>query len=330
MKNTFFALAALAATTAFAQSSVTISGGIGLVLARTPDMSATTHPTTGVVTPGVASRTKMNNLGVADTALTFRSVEDLGGGLSVSALFNMRIDATDGSQGPGQGSRLAQNVKLALAGGFGEIASGRFNGPVEVMRGFGDHWLGYDHGVPVFGHPSDAATRYNGMLQYTTPVMAGFKVAAAYAFKESTATATDDTAEVALSYASGTLKAGLGYTQSSFGIQDKDVITLGAQYDFGVARPAFVHSSTENAGVNSKRTSLNVTVPLGTSALLRAGYEHQKTDGFGRVSGLGFGGEYYLSKRTKLLADIMTRDSKRADVADWDGAGVYMGLKHAF
>lgn len=324
MKKSLIALAALAATSAFAQSSVTLSGGVGIVMSHIPAIGATT------TTAAQASKTKLDNLGVADSALTFNAVEDLGGGLKAAATMNMRFGADDGVQGPGQGSRQFQNVKLALSGGFGEVAAGRFNGPVDVMRGFGDHWLGYDHGATVFGHASDAPTRYNNTLQYTTPVMAGFKVSAAYALKEEELTTTEDLTEVVLSYAGGPLKAGLGFTRNAGLVKDKNVTTLGAQYDFGMARLALVHSLTDNVGVDSNRTSIQVTMPVGTNINLRAGFERQKTDGFGRVNGMGFGGEYILSKRTKVLADITTRDSESTAVGDWDGIAAFVGLKHTF
>lgn len=322
MKKTLLALAAFAAASAFAQSSVTISGGVGVVLANTPDIGATT------TAAAQSSQTKLNNLGVADSAITFAAVEDLGSGLKVGATMNMRFNATDGAQGPAQGNRAFQNVKLALSGGFGEIAAGRFNGPVDVMRGFGDHWLGYDHGATVFGHASDASTRYDSTLQYTTPVFGGFKLAIARDLK-GTSTAPTWT-EAALSYAGGPLRAGIGITRNSGLVDDKNVTTLGAQYDFGIARPAVVHSRTDNAGVISNRTSVQVTAPVAANINLRAGYERQKTDGFGAVTGMGFGGEYILSKRTKLLADLLTRNSKSSAVGDWDGVATFVGMKHSF
>lgn len=325
MKKSIIALAALAAaTTTFAQSSVTISGGVGLVMSHIPAIGASTAG------PATTSKTKVDNLGVADSAVTFNATEDLGGGLKIAATMNMRFGADDGAQGPGQGSRLFQNVKLAVSGGFGELAAGRFNGPVDGMRAFADHWLGQDHGATVNGQGADAGTRYNNMLQYTAPVMSGFKVAGAYALKEETLPTTENMAELALSYANGPLKAGLGFTRNSFLVKDKNVTTMAAQYDFGVVRPAVAHSRTDTAGVAATRTSLQVTVPLGASAILRAGYEHQKTDGFGRVIGMGFGGEYILSKRTKVLADITKRDSESAAVGDWDGFATFVGLKHTF
>lgn len=330
MKKSLIALAVLAATSAFAQSSVTISGGVGTVVSHIPAIGAFTAIGAAAPTAAQASRTKIDNLGVADSAITFASVEDLGGGLKASATMNMRFGADDGAQGAAQGSRLFQNVKLALSGGFGELAAGRFNGPVTVAEGFGDHWLGYDHGTTVFGAASDVATRYNNTLQYTTPVMSDFKVSAAYALKEETLSTTENMAEVALSYANGPLKALLGFTKNSFLVKDKNATTLGATYDFGVARPSLVHTRTDTAGVAANRTSLQVTVPLGAASILRAGYERQKTDGFGRVIGMGFGGEYRLSKRTKVLADIMKRDSESTAVGDWDGFATFVGLKHTF
>ncbi len=324
MKKSLMVLAVLAASPAFAQSSVTLSGGVGLVVARLPAIAATSSAA------AQASQTKLNNLGVADSAITFAAVEDLGGGLKVAATMNMRFSADDGVQGPAQGSRTFQNVKLALSGGSGEMAVGRFNGPVDVMRSLGDHWLGYDHGGAVFGHPGDAATRYDNTLQYSTPVMGGFKLAAAQALKESSTTATANLREAALSYAAGPWKAGLGLTRNSGMLKGRNVTTLAALYDFGVARPALVHSHTDNVGVKSNRTSLQVAVPVTANVTVRAGYERQKTNGFGQVTGMGFGGEYVLSKRTKLLADFTTRNSKSAAVGDWDGVATFVGVKHRF
>lgn len=326
MKKTLIALAALAAGTAFAQSTVTISGGVAVGLQHTAGKES-----------GAVSVNGLKNIDAAGNNLTFAVVEDLGGGLKASATINSRFDPTDGSQGAWQGTRFAQNVKLAVAGGFGEVAMGRFNAPVDAMRGgwdlFNAAGASADAGYGAFGHASDASTRYNGTLQYTSPVFSGFKVAAATAFKDNTA-GSGNVAEVALSYVNGPISAGLGFTKNAGATKEKDVVTLGGSYNFGVAKVALTHANVKNdqtvAADDIKRTSLHVSAPVASNIVLKAGFERINSDVTNADSTVvAVGADYILSKRTKVILDAWKKNSDTAATDD-KGMSYVLGLKHTF
>jgi predicted porin len=113
MKKTLIALAALAATTAFAQSTVTIGGTLEVAPARSTKLTTQTGDNAALTVKG-------SNLGQHNTwstsVLSISAVEDLGGGLKASAVM---------ISGVGDGF-AARERTLALEGGFGTIRFGRF------------------------------------------------------------------------------------------------------------------------------------------------------------------------------------------------------------
>lgn len=97
MKKTLIALAALASTAAFAQSSVTLSGAFGVGIQNTSNDSK--------------ARWNMTN-----GDLTATAVEDLGGGLKANASMSV---TTEGQRG---GNVTVEFAKFALSGGFGKFS----------------------------------------------------------------------------------------------------------------------------------------------------------------------------------------------------------------
>jgi len=110
MKKTLVALAALAATGAFAQSSVTISGQLdaGLVVANSVAGVATTTLAGGQYG---ASR------------LRFVGVEDMGGGNKANFLLEMQPSMVNG--GTSGNGLFNRGAWLGLSGGWGEMRLGR-------------------------------------------------------------------------------------------------------------------------------------------------------------------------------------------------------------
>lgn len=311
MKKTLIALAALTAGAAFAQSTVTISGGVALGYLRDGTNATAVN--------------KLANYGAADSAITFAVVEDLGGGLKAAATINQRFDATNGASGnTGATNGFAQNVKLALSGGFGEVAAGRFNGPVDIMRGPLDFFNGA--AIGVYGHATDAATRHNGTLQYTTPVFSGVKGTLAVIDKDNNTGYAANVTEGTVTYTNGPVYLGLGYTQNAGGLDGNKVVTLGGAYNFGVAKVALTYSdrSAEVATNDSTRYTLGVSAPVGANVVARAAYEkfNSKTDA-NDFSWFGVGADYILSKRTKLILDATKKDTASS-------VSLFLGAKHTF
>jgi len=171
MKKSLIALAALAATSAFAQSSVTMYGRIdmGWGTATTKAANGAQDKTTGLV-DGVQT----------SNAIGFRGTEDLGGGLTAgfnleqgisptqSNGWNTRV-ASSGHQvalGGAMSSATMRAGNVSLRGGFGLIEAGtlQWSAGYTVASRWGMFAEGYGGGEAHTTMPA----RITG-LSYTTP-----------------------------------------------------------------------------------------------------------------------------------------------------------------
>lgn len=347
MKKTLVALAALAATGAFAQSSVTISG--------TFDPSIANSKTTYL--GGSVTNNFVRNNSQGTSQITFKGVEDLGGGLKASFLlendFDTRYDAngpmgvtSTGSKGNNLGFGGGEQY-LALEGGFGKVAIGAANTPtldVQASRQpFSTKIGGGFNGVLGTGH-----VRQNNSLVYTSPVFSGFKVSAAYAFKQNSnafgtavlaadnfsGLSTSQTSTVAeiraitdlgLSYANGPIAAGLSiWTRAaSTGADDKNTQTnLFASYDFGVAKiiGGYVKEKTNGNALDATGMNVAAVVPLSANLNLLANYakldSKLATNLDKKIAAVGV--KYTLSKTTSVYARYV--DEKNENVTSASSA----------
>ena len=193
MKKTLVALAALAATSAFAQSSVTISGNIDIA------WKPQTH--TGASGTG-AKASGISDGAMAPNRIVFAGTEDLGGGLKAQFMSEMGINPTNdeltgnrtGNSGIQYDSALnnaataapvlhagatgySQNTNrqtwVGVTGAFGHVRGGYLVNNLYVLSsqsGYNQTFEGlvgadvfHTHGQAIVG-----GTRGNG-LQYTTP-----------------------------------------------------------------------------------------------------------------------------------------------------------------
>jgi hypothetical protein len=269
MKKTLIALATLAAVsgTAFAQSSVTLSGkyAVGYQKAQA----------------GIAG------LQTTDGDLKVTAVEDLGGGLKATAaaefLNRGRQTATSG-----------RDATVSLSGGFGSVTVGNIEaGNGIIGRGFA-------------GAPVSLATGYDGAIldgvanadyfNYTTPAMNGVTVSVMRL--DSVGSAAGDSAGkgtlqanvLALNYAAGPLSAGID-TTSFAGSTTVSRLRASASYDLGAAVLGFGYSKKEGTVA---QTAMGVKVPMGAVTL---GAIYAKN---GTAKGYGVGMDYAFSKLTTL------------------------------
>ncbi|MEY2781212.1 MAG: hypothetical protein RL307_916, partial [Pseudomonadota bacterium] len=184
MKKTLVALAALAATGAFAQ--VTLYGSADLCY-----ISHATEATAGTV------RDKTSGIGescFAGPRLGFKGEEDLGGGLkasftvetgySLTSQQGLKVRVTSAGHqstlngGGGFGLGTNRQSWLALDGGFGQVMAGMiYSNAYQLMStisGMGGETQGSNH------LDTSPATRYNG-IKYTAPAMGGVTIKADYA-----------------------------------------------------------------------------------------------------------------------------------------------------
>jgi len=186
MKKTLIAIAALAATGAFAQSTVTIDGVV--------DAGYVAYDMKGAKASGID-----RNL-TSTSQFNFRVNSDLGGGMRATwrsetdfvvtsnganqgTLTNDATGTGNGSNGTGtsgltngtQGTFMNGEQELALSGGFGRVGFGAINNTALFA-----HLYSQPFGTAIgsgFGATSGAAVtqrvRNDNTLQYTSPVIAG-------------------------------------------------------------------------------------------------------------------------------------------------------------
>jgi len=179
MKKTLVAIAALASVSAFAQSSVSITGLVDTAYAR---IDYKGNPVTFSALPN----------GSATTNFTFLISEDLGGGLKADARWEIDPDLTQtvgktsGTSSTGTTSNVTSFLGngysfLGLSGGFGAVKFGTIN--YETLNANGDGNLGFGTAIGSgYRVSSFDAVRAQNSIRYDTPTMNGF--AASYLMSE--------------------------------------------------------------------------------------------------------------------------------------------------
>ena len=279
MKKSLIALAAFAATSAFAQSSVTLYGiveatvdvGFNRVIER-----STTTTTAGVagVTTTTRNETKNglrvqdgNDQGTGTSRVGFRGTEDLGGGMKANFLMEMGLRIDDGAapgvvgvnSGASGGNLFGRNAWGGLSGGFGEVRLGR-----QVLGSFGvqgNSWAAgasnglYDAGAGTA--PGMGGVRFSNAIRYMSPTMGGFKGSLMLAAPETEAvtastttvggvTTVSNTAkrrtgvDLALEYANGPAYVGLGYNLRDTGNEITGLTTSSTAASVSVLSPTAI------------------------------------------------------------------------------------------
>ena len=200
MKKTLVALAALAATSAFAQSSVTMYGTLDLGVTTVnhglnSDPNSATSMTLfpGSVASSVGRTTGMASSGLTPSKWGIKGVEDMGSGMKTmfqleSALNlnwgsnpNGRVnDSLAGSgsvfnsgEGSIQGQMFDREASLGVSGAWGELKGGRMTtimadtvGAYDPLRSaYASSPLGYNGGYSGGGFTGEA--RWDNSLKYT-------------------------------------------------------------------------------------------------------------------------------------------------------------------
>lgn len=178
-----------------------------------------------------------------------KGVEELGNGYSVGFKLENGFSLDDGRFSTGD-RLFGREAALTVAGPFGELAAGRMGaltsgaGTYDIFQANADV---FDGGVGNIGAGYwNATSRYDNMLTYATPDMAGFKAYAQYSFA---ANGTEDGNErnndrywgVGATYNVGALGlvAVVDSVMPESGTADHDsyTVSLGGNYDFGTFKP---------------------------------------------------------------------------------------------
>lgn len=291
MKKSLIALAALAATSAFAQSTVTLSGSAGFAYEQA----------------SAGGDATLTNPDVTTTTVAMSGSEDLGGGLKANFYMQQRLNGMTGAN-IATGGRTMQNVYVGVSGGFGSVIVGRFAtasaSGYDAFAGFGN--TGADYGVAY-----SVTVRADSTIQYTTPNFNGFSATVA-----TTKDTTLATQYVYLNagYTAGPISATYYQERNTTGFTDR---TIGASYDFKVAKAMVIWAKTGGA-VETTNTSIGVRAPLGAATTLKAQFRSGDA-----ANAFAMGVDYALSKRTRLYADFGSVDGAVQNA-------YRLGLQHSF
>ena len=356
MKKSLIALAALAATASFAQSTVQIDGVL--------DAGLQMIDYKGAKVSGVA------NNGSSTSQINFRGTEDLGGGLKAN--FRVETDwntvstkgntgsvsspVTLGNETVAAASSFANGeVRGGLSGNFGSVDLGvvNFNTLDTYLTGqpFGTAIGGGFRALAVTDTTSVAASlvRSDNSVKYVTPSFAGFKASLYYAGRQNKAVDTTATAtaaavkstsfsttfgaydmagsqELGLSYANGPVAASFSTLKQDYNgvgtnAYTQTLNTLGANYAFGAAKVFGLYQTNKrsNDAVNTQYYSVSGSYAMGAVTLMAqlGQYKNKATTSADNKSDLiGLGADYALSKRTNLYARYETINDKAGVVAN--------------
>ena len=367
MKKTLIALAALAATGAFAQVSVYGRLDVGY--------AATTNTSNGADTKdnGVVSHNSVSSM------WGIQGSEDLGGGLKANFKLEQDIytangnvgvsgsSAGAGASGTVNGAASSTNIGfnrtslLGLSGGFGTVSLGRDYVPTFKLIGATDvNNLSRIDTVQLAANTGVSTT--NSVVFYSTPVMSGFQVNVAY--RNADQSTTTDTFQkltnITATYTNGPLMVGVGTgsTESkAAGVKNTGVSYTGqaavttaekvsgnvvaGSYDFGSFKLMgnYITSKAQEvtAGVDNEQTELNIgaTVPMGKATLIaQAGQNVLKVTGADDRKGTDFvlGVDYALSAKTAVFAKTGTyaKMDAAAGGGEYKSVSTAVGLKTVF
>lgn len=333
MKKDLIAAAVAAAVAVPAVAQVTISGTLDLSALQDAKVSVGGTPAAALAgaTNGEFSSTTsaVANVGSWTTSnLSFSATEDLGGGLKASAFINQGVNNNTGALD-------ARDRFVALGGGFGEVKLGRFTPALDGYGGYAAPGTpnsfgtsdsdGFDllagtiattqtvasmrPGETRLSDRSGSFARQAGVVQYSSPVLSGFKVTAELIQNESNINPTDSTGKtkgnqngfrldytagpLAISYANGKRKVEneqvaavtataleAGATGGVAAVNNRSgsasVQWLGAAYSLGGARLFYAYGDrddkeTSNTAANGEVKTKETTIHnLGVSVALGA------------------------------------------------------------
>jgi predicted porin len=325
MKKTLIAVAALAATGAFAQ--VSVYGRLDVGYANTKSTSGTTE----VKANGVESHNSASSMwGIQGT-------EDLGGGLKAWFKLEQDIYVANGNTGF-SGAGNATNVPgatnapgfnrtsmVGLSGNFGTISLGRDYTPMFKLIGSIDiNSLSRISTVQSAAYAGASTT--GNQIVYTTPNLSGF-VGTVSVINQDTGTTTAGVETVAktqgnnitVAYNNGPLYLGAGVgehkTTAGATVTKTEGTAIVGGYNLGVVNLRAGYSTQEvsvNGTTGNEASELNIgaIVPMGKVTLRaqvgRNTLENKANAVDSNGTDLVLGAEYALSAKTALFAKTGT------------------------
>jgi predicted porin len=328
------ALASMGASTAMAQSSVTLYGRVNTTVESQKDVAANGRLTV-----------MQNN----SSRWGLKGSEDLGGGLKANFKLESGFASDTGAQTGG--GIFARESWVGVAGGFGDFKMGNLT-PVTALYYATSDYIGmHNHET---GTSSDAfylgAGNVRNAMSYTTPSFGGLAIELQYGLKETKAAGTKDTFVVVANYDAGPLHLGGGYasgptTVGTLTAQEGKEWGIRGLYEMGpvVVGATYIANEAEAGGVKAKRDAARVSAmyALGSSEFhLNVGAAGKFKVGGVTVDNSDaiqytVGYNYNLSKRTKVYgfySAVRNKDNAAYNTyaAGKDPSFLAAGIRHNF
>ncbi len=311
MKKTLIAIAALAATSAFAQSSVTIYGqldsGIYHIKKANGTNSATVYGDGSTFSP----------------ILGFKGTEDMGGGLKAG--FDLQTDVQSNNGGENQNGQFRRQANANLSGKFGEVKLGLTTNPIIATNGALMPTGANGNSVSTSASSAIGYADFytKNAVTYTTPAFMGLtgQIQRGMSNNIESQSAGSVTA-YSLAYVNGPLEvryaaqdrkaaaigtadSGANPTTATAAAKDKDSSVFGAKYTIGQWSVAAARLQSETAGtakVSGNQVGAAYTTGAWTlgSALTTAQGSKLNVNQV----------RYALSKRTNLIGVYNMADNK--------------------
>ncbi len=357
MKKSLIALATLAATASFAQSTVTISGLLDLSY----------HSVSGNSTNATTKFDSIStSVGSATSAINLNVVEDLGGGMKAQAFyaFDPRNNINNSAAGIGR-----HEAYVGLSGGFGNIRLGSINTANLQANGAGAVFgTATGSGFAEIQTAAGGGVRFNNSLRYDTPNFNGFGASLTYTpgNKDAlTGGAQPQVMDLGLSYTNGPLAINFSSLQrSAVDAQDAVAVAapasqvssggsvtagtgapggqaavtagvkntfnlIGVNYTIGDAKlfAGYGDGDKTSSGTDTKLARVGASYTMGAVTLLGS-YSELEIGTAAKRKVTGLRADYALSKRTAAYAGYEAYDSGATSANKRNIAMV--GLRHTF
>jgi predicted porin len=342
MKKTLVAMAAFAAVSSFAQSSVTLYGRVdaGLFSNKTISSGAGTAAPVRISQVGIDNG---NAVGLTGSRWGMRGTEDLGGGLKAGFKLENRFSVDTGAGTQAGPLLFGGESFLSLSGGFGTVKLGRIFTAFDDLRGIAVSKNNFDGAWTPVGDTykagvADYAGRGDNAIKFESANFGGISGALMYAFGENKGVGVSASNQVSahIKYANGPLAVGFGLqNEKPVGTAPKTKhAAISASYDLGVVSLSGGYNNSKLDTAKDTEFSLGVTVPLGAAAI-SAGFASSKSKIAGakddKGSGFGISATYAMSKRTTLYTGLKSTNVKNAGGnKELDNDLFSVGVRHDF
>ena len=325
MKKSLVALAALAATAAFAQSSVTLYGIADAYVGQTKAFG-------NIVTPNPSSQTVVNSSGLSASRIGLSVKEDLGAGLQGFVVFENGVNTDTGT---GAGNRKSV---LGLSGNFGTVSLGNQQDPLsQVLENVLDAQADSAFSAVAGSRKAALFAATPNSVRYDTPNFDGFTAAVQVGLGENKTAATRAARDTAFNvqYANGPLALALAHQINEVvpTVATRQTTTaLAGTYDFGMAKLnlGFTNAKTKTVAGNDKGINVGVTAPIGAFTVVGQ-LSRNKFTNLKNVTSFGLEGHYALSKRTTSYVGFnQTKDNNLAAPVNNKARAFGVGVRHVF